>query len=110
MKLLIQPKSLFVPGLGTVEANGLEVRVASYQLGVGATAFWQLFRREVVPAVPERRDPDGVILEAAVPEQTVDTPLPLSGNADLTPEQFAAWGTDDDYFARAIATNLDLVP
>lgn len=116
MKLPIQPKTLFVPGRGNQVANLLEVRVASYQLGVGATAFYDLQRRTITPAVdavPAVLDGEGNVTTPevpAVPEQIVDESLGLNGNCDLTPEQFAAWGQDDDYFARCIAQNLGLFP
>ena len=98
MKLPIQNKTVFVPGEGNAVANVLEVRVASYQLGQSATAFYDLQRRTVTPATED------------APEQVIDESLGLSGNCDLTPAQFASWGQDDDFFARSIAQNLGLFP
>lgn len=114
MKLPIQNKTLFVPGKGNVVANLLEVRVASYSLGQSATAFFDLQKRTVTPAVPEVPavlDAEGNVVTPAVPavpEQVTDESLGLNGNVDLTPEQFASWGQDDDYFARCVAQNLGL--
>lgn len=95
MKIAIQPTSFFVPGKGTVTADVLHVRIASYQLGQGASAYYEVQRRTTSPEVPN---------------QVVDEPIGISGNCDLTAEQFAAWGKDDDWFARCIAQNLGLFP
>lgn len=110
MKIAIQPVTLLVPGKGTQVPNLLEVRVAGYQLGQGATAFYDLQKRTVTPAVEEVRDEEGNVTTPAQPEQITDESIGINGNCDLTPAQFAAWGKDDDWFARCIAQNLGLFP
>lgn len=110
MKVSIQPVSMFIPGKGSVSANLLEVRVASYQLGQGATAFYDLQKRTITPAGAAVFDEEGNETTPAVPEQITDESLGLNGNIALTPEQFAAWGRDDDWFVRCIAQNLGLFP
>lgn len=116
MKLSIQPTTFLVPGKGNVVANLLEVRVAGYELGQGASAFYDLQKRTVTPAVeavPAVTDEEGNVTTPevpAVPEQITDESLGLSGNVALTAEQFAAWGKDDDWFTRCIAQNLGLFP
>lgn len=116
MKISIQPKTLFIPGRGNVVADLLEVNVAHHNLGVGAIAFYDLQKRTIIPAVPEVpevTDDDGNVVTPAVPavpEQIVDESLGMSGNIALTPQQFASWGTDDDWFTRCVAQNLGLFP
>lgn len=116
MKISIQPKTLFIPGRGNVVADLLEVRIAHHDLGVGAVAFYDLQKRTVVPAKPEVSpigfpgEENYVAGTPAVPEQIVDESLGMSGNVALTPEQFASWGTDDDWFTRCVAQNLGLFP
>lgn len=88
MKIAVEPSVFRVPGQGNVTINQLEVRVASYSLGGGATSFYDL--------------------------QTLQNGETLSyglvGNCPLTEDQFNNWGTDDIYFANCIAVNLNLVP
>ncbi len=116
MKISIQPKTLFIPGRGNQAADLLEVRIAHHELGVGATAFYDLQKRTVIPevaATPAELDGEGNVVTPAVPavpEQIVDESLGMSGNIALTPEQFASWGTDDDWFTRCVAQNLGLFP
>lgn len=110
MKISIQPKTLFIPGRGNQVADILEVRVAHHDLGVGAVAFYDLQKRTIIPAVQGTVDEDGNELTPYVPEQIVDESLGLSGNIALTAEQFASWGTDDDWFTRCVAQNLGLFP
>lgn len=117
MKIAIQPVSLFVPGKGSVQANLLEVRCSSYQLGIGASAFYDLQRRTIIPATEGTpavmNDAGTEVLVPAVPgepERTNDESLGMNGNIDLTAEQFAAWGKDDDWFTRCVAQNLGLFP
>lgn len=116
MKLAIQPVTLLVPGKGTVIANLLEIRVAGYELGVGATAFYDVQRRTVlpevapVPAVLDEGGNETMPAVPGVPEQIIDESLGLNGNISLTFAQFASWGKDDDWFARCIAQNLGFFP
>lgn len=108
MKIAIKPVQLFVPGKGLVTATHLEVSVTNYQLGERAGANYEL--QAEAPGVPLQpaNAPDSA---RPIAGQTKPTYQALSnGRADLTPEQFAAWGTDDTYFAKAIAGNAGLTP
>lgn len=100
MKILlpIVPKDIYIPGKGNVSANLLEVRVSSYRLKQGATAFYDLQTRTVTPASGD------------TPEIVADVSLGLSGNVDLTAAQFNAWAADDNWFATCVASNLGLTP
>lgn len=111
MKISIQPVTLLVPGKGTVVADILAIADnVSYKLHQGATGFYDLQKRTITPAVEEVRDEAGNLTTPAVPERIVDESIGMSGHCELTPEQFAAWGKDDDWFARCIAQNLGLFP
>jgi hypothetical protein len=94
MKIPIQPVTVFVPVRGKVTATHVEVSVAAYVLGRSAKARYVL--QEEVPATGEAKEPTYRNL--------------VSGDAALTPLQFAAWGDDDAYFASAIAGNIGLTP
>ena len=126
MQIAVQPTTFRVPGKGDVSINLLEVRVASYSLGVGATSFYDLQTKSTVtktrevpnPAyVPAGVDADGKPV-AAVGTPTVTetytedvvTSYGLCGNNSLTEEQFNSWGSDDQHFAESIAANLGLTP
>lgn len=115
MKIALLPKTVWSPaGAGDVAVNQLEVRVASYALGVGATAYYDLQRRTETPiaATAAVLDVQGNVVTPAIPAHidVVEASFGLSGNVALLPAQFAAWGLDDTYFARSIAANLGLTP
>ena len=126
MTIPVVPAQFRVPAKGLVEINQLEVRVSSYSLGVTAQAYYDLQNKSTVTKSREVPNPDYVpaSIDAdgnAVPSvglptmaepytEEVTTSFGLNGNDSLTPEQFAGWGTDDQYFARCIAENLGLTP
>lgn len=91
MKIEIQPKNIWLPGKGEITINLLSV-VARLDLGVGASASYELLRRTTTD------------------DAVNDEFFGLSGTIDLTPDQFAGWGTDDLYFVKCAATNLGLTP
>ena len=89
MTIPVVPSQFRVPAKGLVEINQLFVTVSSYSLGQSAQAYYDL----------QNVDAEGKV-----------TSYGLNGNDSLTEEQFAGWGTDDQYFARCIAQNLGLTP
>lgn len=94
MKISIQPVTLFVPGRGKVSATHVEVEINGYILGKNVKARYVL--QEQVAPVAAGKEPTYRNL--------------VSGTSALTPEQFAAWGDDDGYFATTIVGNIDLTP
>jgi hypothetical protein len=89
MKIAIKPVQSFVSGKGLMTAAQVEVKVVNYDLGNGARCSYEL--QWVDPANPK------------APTQTIAT-----GQIDLKPEQFAAWGSDDTVVAKAIIQNIGL--
>jgi hypothetical protein len=126
MIISIVPTAFRIPGKGEVNINQLEVRVSSYTLGLSAQAFYDLQNTETVEKTREVPNPDYVPASTdadgnPVPaqgeptitetyEEDAVTSFGLNGNDSLTEEQFAAWGSDDTYFANCIAQNLGLTP
>lgn len=89
MIIHIQPKSTWLPSKGEVIINAVEVWVGSYHLGDSALGCYDLIH---------------------VDEDGNRTSFGLTGENRLTPEQFASWGKDDDWFARCIVQNIGLFP
>ncbi|MFZ9725622.1 MAG: hypothetical protein ACO3EH_00315 [Ilumatobacteraceae bacterium] len=126
MKIAIQPTQFRVPGKGSVEINQLDVQVSSYSLGNSALGYYDLQTKSTVERTREVPNPAYTPFAvdaagAAVPSgisptitetyaEDVSTSYGLNGTEALKPEQFAAWGSDDAFFARSIAANLGLTP
>lgn len=100
----ITPKTVWLPGRGDITVNQLELRVSSYQLAVGAQAFYDL-QRKTSTQIPAVKNDDGEIIEPARTETKVDS-FGLNGNVDLPSADFSKWGTDDNFFATSIAKVL----
>lgn len=92
MKIPIKPTQIFQAGKGLQTATHVEVRVVQIELGVKARGAYELQQEDLT----DPKHPRYVSL--------------TTGQQDLTPEQYAAWGTDDNYFARTIVQNAGLIP
>lgn len=92
MKIAIKPFQQFVPGKGMVTVSAVEVSVSNYNLGQGAKCRYQLLSAD--PANPKNA--------SQVPGASLEV--------DLTPEQFAQWGSDDAYVGSCVVTNIGLTP
>lgn len=93
MKIAIQPVTVHVPNQGLQTATQLDVRIQLYELGESLRCSYEIQRLD---NTGDPKNPRVVTVG--------------NGLKELTPEQFAAWGTDDLFVVQSIARNLGLVP
>ncbi len=98
MRVPIQPITILVPGKGNVTLDTIDIETYNHQLNVGAEMRWLLLKTVVTPATETE------------PEKTEMVHFGHGGIVALTPEQFAAWGTDDSFVAACVLQNLMLQP